>query len=54
MTPYTRLRDIRESHRGAVVGASEIATLALLAQAVGRRPGWVRWATEFVRTKRGA
>jgi hypothetical protein len=28
--------------------------LALLAQAVGRRPGWVRWATEFVRTKRGA
>ena len=28
--------------------------LALLAQAVGRRPGWVRWASEFVRQRRGA
>ena len=27
--------------------------LALLAQAVGRRPGWVNWATRFVREKRG-
>ena len=28
--------------------------LRLLAQAVGRRPGWVNWATRFVREKRGA
>jgi superfamily II DNA or RNA helicase len=28
--------------------------LALLAKAVGRKPGWVRWASEFVRQKRGA
>jgi superfamily II DNA or RNA helicase len=28
--------------------------LALLAQAVGRKPGWVRWAQNFVREKRGA
>jgi superfamily II DNA or RNA helicase len=28
--------------------------LALLAKAVGHRPGWVRWASEFVRQKRGA
>ena len=28
--------------------------LALLAQAVGRKPGWVRWAQNFVRERRGA
>jgi superfamily II DNA or RNA helicase len=28
--------------------------LALLAKAVGRRPGWVNWATRFVKEKRGA
>jgi hypothetical protein len=38
MNTYTRLRDIRESHRGAVVGASEIATLALYNLRHGQTP----------------
>ena len=35
---YTRLRDIQQSHRGAVVGASEIATLALYNLRHGQTP----------------
>jgi hypothetical protein len=38
MTPYTRLRDLATSHRGAVVGASEIATLALYNLRHGQTP----------------
>lgn len=39
MTPYTRLRTtIAESHRGPVVGASEIAVLALYELRHGRTP----------------
>lgn len=38
MNTYTRLRDIAASHRGAVVGASEIATLALYNLRHGQTP----------------
>ena len=38
MNSYTRLRDITASHRGAVVGASEIATLALYNLRYGQTP----------------
>ena len=38
MTSYTRLRDIRASHLGPVVGASEIATLALYNLRHGQTP----------------
>jgi hypothetical protein len=38
MNTYSRLRDIASSHRGAVVGASEIATLALYNLRHGQTP----------------
>jgi hypothetical protein len=38
LNSYSRLKDIQESHRGAVVGASEIATLALYNLRHGQTP----------------
>jgi hypothetical protein len=38
MNSYTKLRDIAESHKGPVVGASEIATLALYNLRHGQTP----------------
>jgi hypothetical protein len=46
---YTRLRDIQQSHRGAVVGASEIATLALYNLRHGQTPATL-WEEHTGRT----